>query len=185
MPEATHPDFGLRQRSNFCRMAGLHESLPPLIATARICPNWHASWIDKCVITGPDYRCRQKVQAVAWRSEDHTAVKKIEAIIKPFKLDEVKEALHEIGVSGITVTEAKGFGRQKGHTELYRGAEYVVDFLPKVKLEVVVSDAIAERVVEAVAAAAQTGRIGDGKIFVSSIESALRIRTGEKDDDAI
>ena len=110
-------------------------------------------------------------------------VKKIEAIIKPFKLDEVKEALHEIGVSGITVTEAKGFGRQKGHTELYRGAEYVVDFLPKVKLEVVVADEIADRVVEAVASAAQTGRIGDGKIFVSSIEGALRIRTGEKDTD--
>ncbi len=112
-------------------------------------------------------------------------VKKIEAIIKPFKLDEVKEALHEVGVSGITVTEAKGFGRQKGHTELYRGAEYVVDFLPKVKLEVVVSDAIAERVVEAIAAAAQTGRIGDGKIFITAIESAIRIRTGERDDDAL
>jgi nitrogen regulatory protein P-II 1 len=112
-------------------------------------------------------------------------VKKIEAIIKPFKLDEVKEALHEVGVSGITVTEAKGFGRQKGHTELYRGAEYVVDFLPKVKLEVVVADAQAEQVVEAIAAAAQTGRIGDGKIFVSTIESALRIRTGEKDESAI
>lgn len=112
-------------------------------------------------------------------------MKKIEAIIKPFKLDEVKEALHEIGVSGITVTEAKGFGRQKGHTELYRGAEYVVDFLPKVKLEVVVSDDISDRVVEAVAAAAQTGRIGDGKIFVSDISSALRIRTGEKDEDAV
>ena len=113
------------------------------------------------------------------------SVKKVEAIIKPFKLDEVKEALHEVGVSGITVTEAKGFGRQKGHTELYRGAEYVVDFLPKVKLEVVVSDDIAERTVEAIAAAAQTGRIGDGKIFVSSLDSALRIRTGERDDDAI
>ena len=112
-------------------------------------------------------------------------MKKIEAIIKPFKLDEVKEALHEIGVSGITVTEAKGFGRQKGHTELYRGAEYVVDFLPKVKLEVVVSDDIAERTVEAIAAAAQTGRIGDGKIFVSALESALRIRTGELNEDAI
>ena len=112
-------------------------------------------------------------------------MKKIEAIIKPFKLDEVKEALHEIGVSGITVTEAKGFGRQKGHTELYRGAEYVVDFLPKVKLEVVVPAGIADRTVGAIAAAAQTGRIGDGKIFISSIEGALRIRTGEKDDDAI
>ncbi|MEY3906403.1 MAG: hypothetical protein RIR59_1226 [Pseudomonadota bacterium] len=112
-------------------------------------------------------------------------MKKIEAIIKPFKLDDVKEALHDVGVSGITVTEAKGFGRQKGHTELYRGAEYVVDFLPKVKLEVVVDDALAPRVVEAIAAAAQTGRIGDGKIFVIPVESALRIRTGEKDSDAI
>jgi nitrogen regulatory protein P-II 1 len=113
------------------------------------------------------------------------AMKKIEAIIKPFKLDDVKDALHEVGVSGITVTEAKGFGRQKGHTELYRGAEYVVDFLPKVKLEVVVEDNMAQRVVEAIAGAAQTGRIGDGKIFVIPVESALRIRTGEKDGDAI
>ena len=112
-------------------------------------------------------------------------MKKVEAVIKPFKLDEVKEALHEVGVSGITVTEAKGFGRQKGHTELYRGAEYVVDFLPKVRLEVVVDDDQADRVVEAIAAAARTGRIGDGKIFVSSIESAVRIRTGERDSDAI
>ena len=112
-------------------------------------------------------------------------MKKVEAIIKPFKLDEVKEALHEIGVSGITVTEAKGFGRQKGHTELYRGAEYVVDFLPKVRLEIVVDDDQVERVVEAIANAARTGRIGDGKIFVSSIESAVRIRTGERDSDAI
>ena len=112
-------------------------------------------------------------------------MKKIEAIIKPFKLDEVKEALHEIGVSGITVLEAKGFGRQKGHTELYRGAEYVVDFLPKVKLEVVVADDQAQRVVEASASAAQTGRIGDGKIFVTAIESALRIRTGETNEDAV
>jgi nitrogen regulatory protein P-II 1 len=112
-------------------------------------------------------------------------MKKIEAIIKPFKLDEVKEALHEVGVSGITVTEAKGFGRQKGHTELYRGAEYVVDFLPKVKLEVVVEDALAERVCEAIATAAQTGRIGDGKIFVMPVDTAIRIRTGERDADAI
>jgi nitrogen regulatory protein P-II 1 len=112
-------------------------------------------------------------------------VKKIEAIIKPFKLDEVKEALHDVGVSGITVTEAKGFGRQKGHTELYRGAEYVVDFLPKVKLEVVVDDGLAERVVEAIASAARTGRIGDGKIFVSNVEEVLRIRTGERGSDAI
>ena len=112
-------------------------------------------------------------------------MKKIEAIIKPFKLDEVKEALHEVGVSGITVIEAKGFGRQKGHTELYRGAEYIVDFLPKVKLEVVVDDALADRAVEAIMNAAQTGRIGDGKIFVSNIEEAVRIRTGESGLDAI
>jgi len=112
-------------------------------------------------------------------------MKKIEAIIKPFKLDEVKEALHEVGIQGITVTEAKGFGRQKGHTELYRGAEYVVDFLPKVKLEVVLDDALAERAVEAIQNAAKTGRIGDGKIFVSSVEDVIRIRTGEKGADAI
>jgi nitrogen regulatory protein P-II 1 len=112
-------------------------------------------------------------------------VKKVEAVIKPFKLDEVKEALHEVGVSGITVTEAKGFGRQKGHTELYRGAEYVVDFLPKVRLEVVVDDDQVDRVVEAIANAARTGRIGDGKIFVSTVDTAIRIRTGERDSDAI
>ncbi|GGD55979.1 P-II family nitrogen regulator [Croceicoccus mobilis] len=112
-------------------------------------------------------------------------MKKVEAIIKPFKLDEVKEALHEVGVSGITVTEAKGFGRQKGHTELYRGAEYVVDFLPKVKLEVVVPSETVDRVIEAITNAAQTGRIGDGKIFVSPIETAIRIRTGEQNADAI
>ena len=112
-------------------------------------------------------------------------MKKIEAIVKPFKLDEVREALSDMGVTGLTVSEVKGFGRQKGHTELYRGAEYVVDFLPKVKLEVVVEDSLAERVVEAIAQAAQTGRIGDGKIFVSTIEEALRIRTGERGSDAI
>jgi nitrogen regulatory protein P-II 1 len=112
-------------------------------------------------------------------------VKKVEAVIKPFKLDEVKEALHEIGVSGITYVEAKGFGRQKGHTELYRGAEYVVDFLPKLRLEVVVEDNLVERVVEAIANAARTGRIGDGKIFVSNVEEAIRIRTGERGSDAI
>ena len=112
-------------------------------------------------------------------------MKKIEAIIKPFKLDEVKEALNEIGVKGITVIEAKGFGRQKGHTELYRGAEYVVDFLPKVKVELVVEDTQAEKAVEAIRNAAQTGRIGDGKIFVSGVEEAVRIRTGERGDEAI
>ena len=112
-------------------------------------------------------------------------MKKIEAIIKPFKLDEVKESLQEVGIQGITVTEAKGFGRQKGHTELYRGAEYVVDFLPKVKIEVVVDDNLAERAVEAIQAAAKTGRIGDGKIFVSTIEEAIRIRTGERGADAV
>jgi nitrogen regulatory protein P-II 1 len=106
-------------------------------------------------------------------------MKKIEAIIKPFKLDEVKEALQEIGLQGITVTEAKGFGRQKGHTELYRGAEYVVDFLPKVKLELVLGDGMVEKAIDAIIASAKTGRIGDGKIFVSNVEEAVRIRTGE------
>ena len=112
-------------------------------------------------------------------------MKQITAIVKPFKLEEVREALAECGVTGLTVTEVKGFGRQKGHTELYRGAEYVVDFLPKVKLEVVVPDAQASKVVEAIAGAAHTGRIGDGKIFVSDLSSAIRIRTGEQDDDAL
>ncbi|UXM94200.1 MULTISPECIES: P-II family nitrogen regulator [unclassified Bartonella] len=112
-------------------------------------------------------------------------MKKIEAIIKPFKLDEVKEALQEVGLQGITVIEAKGFGRQKGHTELYRGAEYVVDFLPKVKVEVIVADETVEPAIEAIRKAAQTGRIGDGKIFVSSIEEVIRIRTGESGVDAI
>jgi len=112
-------------------------------------------------------------------------MKKVEAIIKPFKLDEVREALADVGVSGLTVTEVKGFGRQKGHTELYRGAEYVVDFLPKVKIEVVLTDDMVEKAVEAIRRSAQTGRIGDGKIFVSNIEEAVRIRTGESGTDAI
>lgn len=112
-------------------------------------------------------------------------MKKIEAIIKPFKLDDVKETLHEMGLQGMTVTDVRGFGRQKGHTELYRGAEYVVDFLPKVKIEIVTTDALATRAVEAIAAAAHSGRIGDGKIFVYDVENAVRIRTGETGDDAI
>ena len=112
-------------------------------------------------------------------------MKKIEAIIKPFKLDEVKEALHDIGLQGLTVLEAKGFGRQKGHTELYRGAEYVVDFLPKVKIELGVDDQLLERAIEAIQRAAYTGRIGDGKIFVSPVEEAIRVRTGERGKDAI
>jgi nitrogen regulatory protein P-II 1 len=112
-------------------------------------------------------------------------MKKIEAIIKPFKLDEVKEALQEVGLQGITVTEAKGFGRQKGHTELYRGAEYVVDFLPKVKIEVVLIDEMVDAAIEAIRKAAQTGRIGDGKIFVSNVEEVIRIRTGETGPDAV
>ena len=112
-------------------------------------------------------------------------MKKIEAIVKPFKLDEVKEALHEIGLQGMTVTEAKGFGRQKGHTELYRGAEYVVDFLSKVKIEIVIEDSLVERAIEAIQQAAHTGRIGDGKIFVTDIEEAIRIRTGEKGREAV
>ncbi|MBE0619262.1 MAG: P-II family nitrogen regulator [Burkholderiales bacterium] len=112
-------------------------------------------------------------------------MKKIDAVIKPFKLDEVREALSEIGVSGLTVTEVKGFGRQKGHTELYRGAEYVVDFLPKVKIEIVVADNIVEQALEAIIKAARTGKIGDGKIFVTSVEQVVRIRTGETNESAI
>src|ERR671927_409116 len=131
--------------------------------------------------------------ANTWRAQpvhgvlpgDAIAMKKIEAIIKPFKLDEVKEALQEVGLQGITVVEAKGFGRQKGHTELYRGAEYVVDFLPKVKLEIVLGDDMLDKAIEAIRRSAQTGRIGDGKIFVSNIEEAIRIRTGESGLDAI
>ena len=112
-------------------------------------------------------------------------MKKIEAVIKPFKLDEVREALSEVGVTGLTVTEIKGFGRQKGHTELYRGAEYVVEFLPKIKLEVVVADQTVEQAIEAIIKAARTGKIGDGKIFVTSVEQVVRIRTGETDEAAV
>jgi nitrogen regulatory protein P-II 1 len=112
-------------------------------------------------------------------------MKKIEAIIKPFKLDEVREVLSELGIMGLTATEVKGFGRQKGHTELYRGAEYVVDFLPKVKLDIVVADEMADKVIESIIKTAHTGKIGDGKIFVMNVEDAIRIRTGEKGDDAI
>jgi nitrogen regulatory protein P-II 1 len=112
-------------------------------------------------------------------------LKKVEAIIKPFKLDEVKEALNEIGIQGITIGEVKGFGRQKGHTELYRGAEYVVDFIPKIKMEIIVSDEMVVKVVDAIEQAAKTGRIGDGKIFVTPVEEVVRIRTGERGEDAL
>lgn len=112
-------------------------------------------------------------------------MKKVEAIIKPFKLDEVKESLNEIGIQGITVSEVKGFGRQKGHTELYRGAEYVVDFIPKIKMEIIVSDDVVTKVVETIEQAAKTGRIGDGKIFVTPVEEVVRIRTGERGEDAL
>ena len=135
-------------------------------------------------------RRAQKLTTLAFalalsRKKRHMSMKKIEAIIKPFKLDEVKEALHDVGLQGITVTEAKGFGRQKGHTELYRGAEYVVDFLPKVKIELILNDGMVDRAIEAIQQAAQTGRIGDGKIFVYTIEDAIRIRTGERGTEAI
>jgi nitrogen regulatory protein P-II 1 len=112
-------------------------------------------------------------------------MKKVEAIIKPFKLDEVKDKLNEIGVQGITVTEVKGFGRQKGHTELYRGAEYVVDFLPKIKMEIVIGDDLVEEVTNTIVKAAQTGRIGDGKIFITNLEDTIRIRTGERGEEAV
>jgi nitrogen regulatory protein P-II 1 len=136
---------------------------------------WHAS----CIHNGG------WALALPCSEEAFKLMKKIEAIIKPFKLDEVKEALQEAGLQGITVTEAKGFGRQKGHTELYRGAEYVVDFLPKVKIELVLGDDAVEAAVEAIRRAAHTGRIGDGKIFVSTVEEVVRIRTGETGIDAI
>jgi nitrogen regulatory protein P-II 1 len=136
-------------------------------------------WIDR----GPTPRGRPHRSRE--QEKDRLAMKKIEAIIKPFKLDEVKDALSEVGLQGITVVEAKGFGRQKGHTELYRGAEYVVDFLPKVKIEVVLEDDQVEKAVDAILRAAHTGRIGDGKIFVSTVEEAIRIRTGERGGDAI
>jgi nitrogen regulatory protein P-II 1 len=139
------------------------------------CRAWHASCL----------RGNRLGQLPVGRARETERMKKIEAIIKPFKLDEVKEALQDVGLQGITVTEAKGFGRQKGHTELYRGAEYVVDFLPKVKIEVVIADDMVEKAVDAIRRAAQTGRIGDGKIFVSNIEEAIRIRTGESGLDAI
>ncbi|MBL6782836.1 MAG: P-II family nitrogen regulator [Alphaproteobacteria bacterium] len=112
-------------------------------------------------------------------------MKKLEVVIKPFKLDEVKEALHEVGIQGITITEAKGFGRQKGHTELYRGAEYIVDFLPKVKIDIVLEDGLVDQAVDAILSSAATGRIGDGKIFISPIDEVIRIRTGERGSDAI
>jgi nitrogen regulatory protein P-II 1 len=141
---------------------------------------------------GPDsrpppsgWRCPPQPGMVRGARDRRTTVKKIEAIIKPFKLDEVKEALQEVGVQGLSVIEVKGFGRQKGHTELYRGAEYVVDFLPKVKLEVVLTDDMVEAAIEAIIAAARTDKIGDGKIFVTPVEQAIRIRTGETGDDAV
>jgi nitrogen regulatory protein P-II 1 len=142
------------------------------------------SWIPP-LGTDPAIEQRELPAEISGGSGGCKPMKKIEAIIKPFKLDEVKEALQEVGLQGITVTEAKGFGRQKGHTELYRGAEYVVDFLPKVKIEIVLGDEMVEKAVEAIRRAAQTGRIGDGKIFVSNIEEAIRIRTGESGVDAI
>lgn len=131
-----------------------------------------------------DQRSEQE-RAENGKSGEYFLMKKIEAIIKPFKLDEVKEALQEVGLQGITVTEAKGFGRQKGHTELYRGAEYVVDFLPKVKVEVVLAEDNVEQAIDAIRNAAQTGRIGDGKIFVSQVDEVIRIRTGETGSDAV
>jgi nitrogen regulatory protein P-II 1 len=138
------------------------------------CLFWHKACYDK-----------GNVVELALHAGGNPSMKKVEAIIKPFKLDEVKEALQEIGLQGITVTEAKGFGRQKGHTELYRGAEYVVDFLPKVKIEIVLADDMVEKAIETIQNAAKTGRIGDGKIFVYTIEDAIRIRTGETGVDAI
>jgi nitrogen regulatory protein P-II 1 len=145
-------------------------------------PDWH----DPCFAEGSaGARCGRTCLGLDRGKEAVKAMKKIEAIIKPFKLDEVKEALQEVGLKGMTVTEVKGFGRQKGHTELYRGAEYVVDFLPKVKIELVLEDGLVDRAVEAILQAAKTDRIGDGKIFIYDLEGAIRIRTGERGADAL
>ena len=147
-----------------------------------------SSWYGVCSSGWYDAACSKRSGPAPHSRMNYDgdrAMKKIEAIIKPFKLDEVKEALHEVGIKGITVTEAKGFGRQKGHTELYRGAEYVVDFLPKVKVEVVIEETLVERAIEAIQQAAHTGRIGDGKIFVTTIDEAIRIRTGERGAEAV
>ena len=137
------------------------------------------------LVGGAGDLCRRAGGVVGERIVEGSLMKKVEAIIKPFKLDEVKEALSSIGVQGLTVSEVKGFGRQKGHTELYRGAEYVVDFLPKVKLEIIVSDELAPQVVQTIERAARTGRIGDGKIFVLPMEEVVRIRTGERGTNAL
>ena len=134
---------------------------------------------------GPAVRSRAARAALFIKTNQTDSMKKIEAIIKPFKLEEVKDALAEIGIEGMTVTEVKGFGRQKGHTEIYRGSEYTVDFLPKIKIEIVVTAAIAEQATAAIIKAAKTGKIGDGKIFVSSVEQAVRIRTEETGDKAV
>src|SRR3984885_8740645 len=160
----------------------------------RLLPLWEIPfWHDICKANGASPLAGAPTQSAQAAGDERRRpgafgreqMKKIEAIIKPFKLDEVKEALHEVGLQGITVVEAKGFGRQKGHTELYRGAEYVVDFLPKVKIEVICEDSVVERAVEAIINSARTGRIGDGKIFISSVEEVIRIRTGERGEDAI
>jgi nitrogen regulatory protein P-II 1 len=140
---------------------------------------------EKASIIEIQYKARHHCRQVNNINGKIDSMKKVEAIIKPFKLDEVKEALQEVGIQGLTVTEAKGFGRQKGHTELYRGAEYVVDFLPKVKIEVVLDDDLLDTAVEAIVEAARTEKIGDGKIFVSTIEQAIRIRTGEEGAEAL
>lgn len=143
------------------------------------------SWVNQQAFAMLPLRCRGERLCNTGNAKRESEMKKVEAIIKPFRLDDVKEALHEVGVQGLTVTEAKGFGRQKGHTELYRGAEYVVDFLPKLKIEVVVSDSQLDDVVTAIENAARSGKIGDGKIFVTHVEQAIRIRTGERDDNAL
>ena len=147
-------------------------------------PECEIPWHGNCFPQGRP-GCRDAIAPAIARGSGSKAMKKIEAIIKPFKLDEVKDALNQIGLKGITVIEARGFGRQKGHTELYRGAEYVVDFLPKVKLELILEDEMVEKAVEAIRSSAHTGRIGDGKIFVSTVDDAIRIRTGERGDAAV
>jgi nitrogen regulatory protein P-II 1 len=173
LPRAPRPENGQfsAQTGRFLPRAGLRGDAPRAKHSPPSPPRQRAGG-----------RRRTRIVALYGEAEP---MKKIEAIIKPFKLDEVKDALHEIGLQGLTVVEAKGFGRQKGHTELYRGAEYVVDFLPKVKIELVCTDDLVDRAIEAIQQAARTGRIGDGKIFVTDIHDVIRIRTGERGEDAV
>ena len=167
------------------RLADTHpvEVAETVVTTSLSCSSCFGQ--TNCYMLSADWRGINDSRMMQKFKSGGVSLKKVEAIIKPFKLDEVKESLNEIGIQGITVSEVKGFGRQKGHTELYRGAEYVVDFIPKIKMEIIVSDDVVTKVVETIEQAAKTGRIGDGKIFVTPVEEVVRIRTGERGEDAL